>query len=347
VAAAGAADHEFGGKDDAIALEGVFAAGDALEEEVGGHFADLVDGLADDGERGLEDVGDIEIVEAGEGDMGGDVDAQGVERVQQVAHGEVVSGEQGGGGISAGEHGVQGGNGFFRRRALDVVLRRERGGGHGVLVSGVAGLHGEEGSGEAEEGHARVAVGDEVGHAGAGASAIIDDNGIEAGVGRWAIEGDDVDFGELVGAEVVVLSGRGNDDHAVDAAAEHHGGLLLLDVAFLVGGGDEDGVSVGVGDSGDGVGAGGEEGIVKVGQDEGDGFGMDGSQAAGQFVGLVVEHADGALDAFRGIAGDIGAAAEEAGNGHFADAGELGDIGHCGGARDGRLAIPELRHVRR
>jgi len=96
MAAAGAADDELDGEVEFLSGEGG-AAVEAAEEELRGLLAGALHGLADDGQRGAEDVGEGEVVEANEGDLFGDVDVERREGVENVARGEAVGGEDGGG----------------------------------------------------------------------------------------------------------------------------------------------------------------------------------------------------------------------------------------------------------
>ena len=100
MAAAGAADDELDGEAELLRGE-VGAAVEAREEELRGLFAGALDGLADDGERGAEDVGEGEVVEADEGELFGDVDVERGDGVEDVARGKAVGGEDGGGRIGA------------------------------------------------------------------------------------------------------------------------------------------------------------------------------------------------------------------------------------------------------
>ena len=127
----------------------------------------------------------------------------------------------------------------------------------------------------------------------------------------------------------------GDDDDAFDLAAKEVAGGFGLGVGALVGGGEEDGVGVLLGDGADGVRAGGEEGVVEIGDDDADGVRAVAAKGAGHKVGLVLEVFESAGDAGAGLIGDARSAVEHAGDGHHADAGAVGDVAHAGGALSG------------
>ena len=124
MAAAGTAEDELDGEVELLGGE-VGAAVEAREEELCGLFAGALDGLADDGEGGAEDVSEGEVVEADEGELFGDVDVERGDGVEDVARGEAVGGEDGGGRVGAAEDGAQEveGGGFAAASEKDSGLR--------------------------------------------------------------------------------------------------------------------------------------------------------------------------------------------------------------------------------
>ena len=311
-----------------MARLGRFAPRNTLEEQVRCYLPKLVDGLTNHGQRGLKHVGHFEIVEANDGDLPGDIDTRRAERVQDVAHGEVIGREESGGRLSAVQHGADKGDGSLRRATIDIRLRGMAGVGHGFTVTGIAGLHGVELTVETKESNGAMAVADEVLDGGLGASAIGDENGIEARSGCGTVHSDDVDAGERFAAVIAFVVRNRDDDEAVDLAAEHQAGLFLLDLRVLIGGGEDDGVAVLLGYRGDSMSAGGKEGIVEVRNNDADGFGVDGAETSGNLVRLIVEDLDGAIDALGRVFGNAGTSGKDAGHRHLANAGETGDVGH-------------------
>ena len=165
-AAAGAAEDDFDGQDDLVAGEGQFASGDAIEEQVGCDAAHLLGWLADNGERGGCALGHVEVVKAGEGHVGGHLDAKVYEGAENVACGEVVGGEDGGGRVGSAEHAFDCAEGVFLRLAAEERGFFQTGILNGTPVTHEAGVDGEQAAAEAHEGDAFVCVLDEVlGHA--------------------------------------------------------------------------------------------------------------------------------------------------------------------------------------
>src|ERR1019366_5960907 len=94
VAAAGTANDQFQGKHDAMAFCGVLTPRNPLKEQVGSHLPNLIHGLANDGKGGLKHVRHVEVVKADQRDLTRNVNAEHVESMQQIAHGQVVSGKE-------------------------------------------------------------------------------------------------------------------------------------------------------------------------------------------------------------------------------------------------------------
>lgn len=89
-----------------MARFGRLAARDALEEQVRRHLAELVDGLANDSERRLQHIRHFEIVKTCDCDLSRYLNPGSAQRVEGVAHAQVVGCEEGGGRLAAVHHGT-------------------------------------------------------------------------------------------------------------------------------------------------------------------------------------------------------------------------------------------------
>ena len=94
MAAAGSANDQFEREDNAGALGWKLVARDPFEQEIGCGFSDLIHRLTDHSESRLQNIGNIEVVEAGKGDLSRHIDAKNIQRMQHVAHGQVIAREQ-------------------------------------------------------------------------------------------------------------------------------------------------------------------------------------------------------------------------------------------------------------
>src|SRR6185437_9870009 len=179
VAAAGAADDELDGEVELLGGTGG-AAVEAREEKLGGLLAGALDGLADDGECGAEDVGEGEVVEADEGDLFGDVDVERGDGVEDVARSKSIGSEDSGGWIGAAKNGAE----EVERRGfaggVEEALGLEAGRAHGFFVAGEARVHGVDLLAETDEADALVAVLDKVLGGESGAGLIFNEDGVDA-----------------------------------------------------------------------------------------------------------------------------------------------------------------------
>jgi hypothetical protein len=94
-AGGGLADDEGGLYGDAAGVGGG-GVGDAVEKDGGGQLAHVLERLADGGEAGDVVLGGDDVVEANDGDVGGDAHAGFVEDAHGADGGGVVEGDEGG-----------------------------------------------------------------------------------------------------------------------------------------------------------------------------------------------------------------------------------------------------------
>ena len=275
----------------------------------------------DRGERGPSEGGHLDVVEAHDGDVGGDA-PPGVGEEAERRHGhQVVVGENA---VHVGREGEDlthrlaaavGGRGTTNdhRLVVDVGLvpalaqLRER---------RVAGEHGDPAAPRAakvagREGGAGLDVGADRAHVGTG-RLVVDDHGGHPALGGEADRSMD-------GA------GGGEEDHPVDRVGAHRVEHLVLPVDVAAGAREEHGQPDFAGCGLDALRHVREEGVGHVGRDETDRGAAAADQAAGEQVRLVAELANGIEDPFAGRLAEAGFVVDHPGD---------GATGHTDGSRD-------------
>lgn len=288
---AGVTDNELYGEDEALGFFGAAVLGEPGEEQFGGDAAEGVGGLAHDGHGGADDVGHLEVVEAHDRDLLGDLDVQGEECVQSVAHDQVVGAEKRGRWKFAREQRANGLQHLRLRLGDGVVVGREAGRFHGSVVASEALALGPDVACETDAGDATMAVLNEMLHAQLGAAFVLHDDAVEGTSLDGPVQRDDRRALELRVAELG-FARRWNDDQALDVPSQHALGFDQLGRGILIRGGDDGRVGVLLGDEIDGVRALREEGVIQVGNEDADLPGTLVAQRSGDLVGHVVQLGD-------------------------------------------------------
>jgi hypothetical protein len=117
-----------------------------------------------------------------------------------------------------------------------------------------------------------MAVLDKMGDACPCAPAVVHHPRVEPRIRGRPVHGDHVHPRKLPTAQIPLPVGRRNNNHSVNAPAQHEAGLLLLHFCLLVRCGNKHRVAVLRGNSRHRVRTGGEERIVKLGKDKRDGI---------------------------------------------------------------------------
>ena len=288
---AGVTDDEINGEDDVLGNLWAAVLGEPGEEELGGEAAEGVGGLAHDGHGGADDVGHLEVVKAHDRDLRGDLYVQGGERVQGVAHHQVVGAEERGRRKFALEQRANGLQHLRLQLGYGVVIGLQAGRFHGGVVAREALALGPDVACETEAGDAAMAMLDQVLHAHLGAALVLHDDAVEGASLDRPVQRYDRRAFELRVAELG-FAGRRNDDEAFDVPPQHALGFDELGCRIFVRGGDDGGVGVLLGHEIDGVRALREEGVVEVGNEDADLAGALVAQRAGDLVGHVVQLGD-------------------------------------------------------
>ena len=165
---------------------------------------------------------------------------------------------------------------------------------------------------------------------------ILHQNGVDRRVRNGAIECHNGRFAEERASETRISDVSRNHQYAVDMTLQHLVGCGVLRFGIFIGGSDDDGIAALLGHGGYRVGATGKEGIVQVRNDEADGMAALAAKCARQHIGTVLELLDCSLNSLGCIRGDANGAAQDAGDGHGADARQPSHVTHGGLAMSNR-----------
>jgi hypothetical protein len=332
VGSSGAADDQVDGEK--LVVDGV--AVEEVEKHLHGDFAEAELRLVNGGERWGDIAGEVHVVVTDEGEVAGDLDAEFAAGEEGADGDEVVIAEDGSdaGVEESGEEGLS---------FDDVVFGMEAVGGNGARPGGVGGdAGGVEGGMVAAEAAlvGLVAVIDtevadpavteveEVVESLAGAVEVVGIHGEEArGVGFGLLVDEDsgeVNLGEALDVGAADLGGGGDD--AIDAAAVKSFDDFEFALGVVMGDGEEDGDTGGLGDGLDAAHDAPDEGVGNRGDDEADGIGALAFERLGDSIGRIAHLGGELLDAGAHFGGDEGGIMEGAGDGGVGDAGGGGDI---------------------
>ncbi len=305
---------------------------DVRQEAAYGGVGEVLAGHADGGEGRDGVLGEVDVVEADEGEVVGDLEAGFEECVLDADGGHVVGAHDGGGPVFEGEdffHGVasavEGVGAFDEPCGVNI----EASDAHAVDEGGLAIFGGAQEKWAADEGDFAVAEDGEVLDGLVDAGAIVDDDGLVVGLLGADIDGDDGDIflGEAIEEEL--FDAEGHDGDAVDLALEHASGADLHGACLVVGGADEDLVSACDGDLFELLDELGKEGVGDLGDDEAEELAFAGDEGACLGIGKVVELADGLPDACceDGVDGwNVIDGAGDGGDGDFGVGGDPADV---------------------
>src|SRR5580704_555483 len=252
------------------------------------------------GQRRNGDLGDVDVVEADDGEIVGHAEAGAVQLVQDADSGHVVGTHDGGWHLLHGEQAVHGGNSTLHgviafddpcRFRCDATLFERSG------KCGPARLCGMKRQRAADEGDISMPQGGEVLHALQYAVVVVDFEHADAR-SIWPYIDEHqrhFAFGELI--EQGLLDPEGHHGYAIDFALEHTANAVRHALGFIVGGADEDLIAVGDGYIFEPLDELGEEWIGDFGDDEAEELAATGDQSASLGVGKVVELVDHLPDA--------------------------------------------------
>ena len=298
---------------------------EAREQVIDGLGGEVAAGHADGGEGRDGVFGEMNVVEADEGEVVGDAKVGFEESVLDADCGHVVGTHDGGGPGGEREDFVHGIAAAVERViALDepVGIGLEAGRLKATEEGGLAALRGAARERAADEADVAMAEHGEVLDAFVDAGAVVDgEDTIEGACGGGVDEDErDVFGGETIQEEV--FDAEGHDGDAVDLALEHAAGAEFHGLGFVVGGADEDFVAAGDGDVFEILNEFGEEGVGNFRDDEAEQAAFSGDEGTGLGVGKVVEFGDGFPDAGGEDGVDGGNVVDGAGDGGDGDAGE-------------------------
>lgn len=303
---------------------------DAGDEDLDGFAGELYLRHADGGEGRVDELGEVDVVEADDGHVFGDAEAACLEGAEGADGHEVVGAEDGGGRLGVVEQFGHAGHAAFELVVAfddELFFGDAAGGGHGLVEGDAAEGGGVLVEGSADEADLGVAEGDEVADGLFHAVAVVDHDGV---LGEGLLGDVDEDHGDVAGGEVAedgVFDAEGHDGDAVDVALDE-ATEAVLDLGVVVGGADEELVVALDGGLFEALDELGEEGVGDVGDEEADESAASGDEGAGLGVGEVVELADGVADACSHGRVDGRDVVDCAGDGGDGDAGEPGNIAY-------------------
>jgi hypothetical protein len=279
---------------------GVFAGLHRGEQAVDRGEGEVLAGHADGGEGRDGVLGEMDVVEADQRKVIGDLEFGLEERVLDADGGHVVGAQDGGGPVGQSEDflhrlqaAIEGVIGFDEPGRIDA----KAGEAHAIEEGRPAGFCGAKAEGTADEGDFAVTEDGEVLHGFIDAGTIVD--GEDAAAGLIGVDVNEHD-GDLVGDEAIeneLLDAEGHNGDAIYLALQHAAGAELHCFGLIVGGADEDLVSARDGDLLELLDQFGEEGIGDFGDDEAEQTALAGDEGAGLGVGEVIELGDGLPDA--------------------------------------------------
>jgi soluble P-type ATPase len=197
------------------------------EQDLGGEGADAGDVLGDDGDRGIEHVGERDVVEADQGDLV--LQAVGAQCPDGTEGDQVLAAEDGGGPLTARQQRPDGGLG--RLGGVQVAVDRsgrQSGPPQRVLVAGVpVGGGGDRGE-VAEERDGAVPVRDQVLDAAGGALPVVGQDAVGRQQDRGPVGEHHGGAHGLLVAQVAVIPAGRDDDQPVHPPRDQRGGHLAF-----------------------------------------------------------------------------------------------------------------------
>ena len=258
-------------------------------------------GHPDGGERWDSDLGDVDVIEANDGDIVGYAEAGAVKLMEHADGCHVVGAHDGCWAGIGGEELLHSCN-----TALEGVvpfdepfgMRRDAALFERIGEGGNAGLGGVEMKRTGDESDISVAQSAKVLYALPDAVVIVHFEHADAGA-FWADVDEDewnISFGKLI--EQRRFDAEGHDGYAVDLALNHAADALVHAVGVVVGRTDQDLVAVLNGDVFEALKEFGKEGVGDLGDDEAEYLAASGDESSSLGVGEVVEFADDVPHAF-------------------------------------------------